>query len=73
MKREADKMTEKLRESEKSLELIESRIPKNPIERHPSNINKHIVNKIAELSQKIRRAKNKRNKECLIAKRNSLS
>ena len=73
MKREADKITEKLRESEKSLESIESRIPKNLIERHLSNINKRIVNKIVELNKKIRRAKNKKNKERLIAKRNSLS
>ena len=30
------------------------------------------VAKIAEINKKIRRAKNRRNKECLIAKRNSL-
>ena len=31
MKREADKITEKLRESEKTLKLFESRVPKDPI------------------------------------------
>ena len=72
MKREADKITEKLRESKKFLESIESRIPKNSTKQHPTNTNKRIENKIAELNKKIRRVKNKRNKELLIAKRNSL-
>ena len=77
MKREADKITEKLRESEATLKSLESRIPKDPIsgaplKRHPPNRNKHIEAKIAEISKKIRRAKNRRNKERLIAKRNSL-
>ena len=66
MKRDVIKAIEKLKESEKSLESIESKIPKN------NNSNKRIENKIAELNKKIRRAKNKKNKECLIAKRNSL-
>ena len=66
MKRDVVKAIEKLKESEKSFESIESRIPKN------NNSNKRIENKIAELNKKIRRAKNKKNKECLIAKRNSL-
>ena len=66
MKRDVVKAIEKLKESEKSLESIESRIPKN------NNSNTRIENKIAELNKKIRRAKNKKNKECLIAKRNSL-
>ena len=66
LKRDVIKAIEKLKESEKSLESIESRIPKN------NNSNKQIENKIAELSKKIRRAKNKKNKECLTAKRNSL-
>ena len=66
MKRDVIKAIEKLKESEKSFESIESRIPKN------NNSNKQIENKIAELNKKIRRAKNKRNKERLIAKRNSL-
>ena len=77
MKREADKITEKLRESEATLKSLESRIPKDPIseaplKRHPPNRNKCIEAKIAKINKKIRRAKNRRNKECLIAKRNSL-
>ena len=35
MKREADKITEKLRESEKALKLLESRVPKDPISGAP--------------------------------------
>ena len=66
MKRDVVKAIEKLKESEKSFESIESRIPKN------NNPNKRIENKIAELNKKIRRAKNKKSKERLIAKRNSL-
>ena len=31
MKREADKIAEKLRESEKALKLLEPRVPKDPI------------------------------------------
>ena len=77
MKREADKIAEKLRESEKSLKLLEPSVPKDPIsgaplKRHPPNRNKRIEAKIAEINKKIRRAKNRRNKERLIAKRNSL-
>ena len=77
MKREADKIAEKLRESEKALKLLEPRVPKDPIsgaplKQHPSNRNKRIEAKIAEINKKIRRAKNRRNKECLIAKRNLL-
>ena len=37
MKREADKIAEKLRESEKTLELVEPRVPKDPISRVPLN------------------------------------
>ena len=66
MKRDVVKAIGKLKESEKLFESIESRIPKN------NNSNKRIENKIAELNKKIRRAKNKKNKERLIAKRNSL-
>ena len=53
-KRDVVKAIEKLKESEKSFESIESRIPKN------NNSNKRIENKIAELNKKIRRAKNKK-------------
>ena len=73
MKREADKIAEKLRESEKALRLLEPRVPKNPtLKQYPPNRNKPIEAKIDELNKKIRRAKNRRNKERLIAKRNSL-
>ena len=77
MKREADKIAEKLRESAQALKSLESRVPKDPIsgaplKLHPPNRNKCIETKIAELNKKIRRAKNRRNKERLIAKRNSL-
>ena len=71
MKRDVVKAIEKLKESKKSFESIESRIiPKNNNSKRSSS--KRIENKIAELNKKIRRAKNKKNKECLIAKRNSL-
>ena len=71
MKRDVAKAIEKLKESEKSFESIESRIiPKNNNSKRSSS--KQIENKIAELNKKIRRAKNKKNKERLIAKRNSL-
>ena len=77
MKRQADKIAEKLRESEKKLKLVEPRVPKDPISRvplklHPPNRNKCIETKIAEINKKIRRAKNRRNKECLITKREAL-
>ena len=77
MKREADKITERLRESEKALKLLEPRVPKDPIsgaplKLHLRNRNKHIEAKLAEINKKIRRAKNRKNKECLIAKRNAL-
>ena len=71
MKRDVVKATEKLKESEKSFESIESRIiPKNNNSKRSSS--KRIEDKTAELNKKIRRAKNKKNKELLIAKRNSL-
>ena len=70
MKRDVVKAIEKLKESEKSFKSIESRIPKDNNSKQSSS--KRIENKIAELNKKIRRAKNKKNKECLIAKRNSL-
>ena len=77
MKREADKIAEKLGESEKALKLLEPRVPKAssgaPFKLHPRNRNKHIEAKIAEMNKKIRRVKNRRNKERLIAKRNSLT
>ena len=76
MKREADKIAEKLRESEAVLKLLEPRVPEapsgTPLKLHPLNRNKRIEVKITELNKKIRRAKNRRNKERLIAKRKSL-
>ena len=77
MKREADKIAEKLRESEKALRLLEPRVPKDPIseapfKRQPPSRNKCIEAKITDPNKKIRRAKNRRNKERLIAKRDSL-
>ena len=67
MKREADKIAEKLRESEKALRLLEPRVPKDPIsrvplKRHPPSRPQHIEVKIAELNKKIHRAKNGGNK-----------
>ena len=67
MQREADKIAEKLRESEKALKLLEHRVPKDrisgaPLKRHPPSRPKHIEVKIAELNKKIHRAKNGRNK-----------
>ena len=67
MKKDVVKAIEKLKETENSFELIESRIPKNN-----NNSDKRIENKIVALSKKIRRTKNKKNKERLIAKRDSL-
>ena len=53
--------------------MLEPGVPKDPtLKQHPLNRSKCIEAKIDELNKKIRRAKNRRNKECLIAKRNSL-
>ena len=72
MKHEANKLNEKLREAETSLKSLKSRIPpiSEGVKLHPPNKTKCIEVKIAELNKKIRRAKNRRNKESLIAKRN---
>ena len=77
MKREADKIAEKLRESEKALGAVEPRVHKDlisriPLKLHPPNRFKCIETKIAELNKKIRRAKSRRNKERLIDKREAL-
>ena len=68
MKREADKINEKLAESEAKLESIEQRVPMDPIrgaplKLHPLNRPKCIEAKIAELNKKIRRARHKKKKE----------
>ena len=59
MKREPDKIAEKLRESEKKLKLVEPRVPKDPIsgvplKLHPPNRLKHIETKTAQLNKKQR-------------------
>ena len=68
MKRDFDKINEKLRESEKKLESI------GPPKLHPLNRNKCIEKKIAETNNKIRsrRAKKKKSRETLMAKREAL-
>ena len=73
MKREADNIAEKLRESEKALKLLKPRVPKDPtLKRHPPSMPECIEVKIAELNKKIRRAKNGRNKRRLITDREAL-
>ena len=77
MKRDFDKISKKLKESKVKLESVEQRASIDPIrgaplKLHPPNKNKCIEAKIAELNNKIRRVKNKKNKECLIAKREAL-
>ena len=54
MKREADKIAEKLRESEKALKLLEPRIPEVlTLKLHPPpNRNKRIEVKIAEINKR---------------------
>ena len=75
MKRDIDKISTKLAESESRLESM--RVPKDPIsgaplKLHPPSRPKHIEVKIAELNKNICRAKNRRNKERLITKRETL-
>ena len=77
MKREADKIKEKLAKSEAKLESIKPRVTidrlcRAPLKLHPLNRCKCIEAMIAELNKKIRRVKNRRNKEHLIAKREAL-
>ena len=58
MKCEADKIAEKLRESEVTLKLLKPRVPKDlTLKQHPPNRNNCIEAKIDELNKKIRRAK----------------
>ena len=75
MKRDVDKISTWLAESEKALESM--RAPKDPtsgapLKLHPPSRPKHIEVKIAELNKEIRRAKNGQNKQCLITKREAL-
>ena len=77
MKRDFIKISEKLKESEAKLESVEQQVPINqirgaPLKLHPPNKNKHIEAKIGELNKKIRRGKNEKNKERLIANREAL-
>ena len=77
MKRDFDKINEKLNASEKKLESVGPRVPRDPLHRgplklHPPNRNKCIEKKISEINKKIRRAKKKKNREALIAKREAL-
>ena len=77
MKRDFDKISKKLKESKAKLELVEQRVPIDPIrgaplKLHPPNNNKCMEAKIAELHKKIRRGKNKKNQEHLITKRETL-
>ena len=69
MKRDFDKINEKLKESEKKLESVG---PQGSFKLHPPNRNKCIEEKIAEINKKIRRAKMKKNREASIAKREAL-
>ena len=77
MERDFNKIAEKLAKSEAKLELVEPRVTIDPVcgvplKLHPPNRSKCIEAKIAEINKKIRRAKNRRNKERLIAKREAL-
>ena len=75
MKREVDKITTQIAESEARLDSM--RVPSDPIsgaaiKQHPPSRSKHVEARIAELTKKICRAKNRSNKERLIARRNAL-
>ena len=77
MKREADKISKRLLESEKALESLKLRLPVancgSPGKKaHPPNRIKCLEVKIVELNKKISRTKNGRIKWQLIAKRDSL-
>ena len=68
VKRDFNKISKKLKESEARLESVEQQVPTDLIrggslKLHPPNKNKCIEAKIAELNKKIRRVKNKKNKE----------
>ena len=73
MKREADKIAEKLRESEKAIRVVKPRVPKDsiseaPLKLHPPNRNKGIEAKIVEINKKIRRARQNEIRSALITK-----
>ena len=78
MKREADKIAEKLRESKKELRAVEPRVPKGlisgaPLKLHHPNRNKCIEAKIAGLNKKIRKARRNKIRSTLITKRYKLT
>ena len=68
MKRDLDKINEKIKDSVKKLESIGPTASKL----HPPNRNKCIEKKIAEINKKIRRVKKQKNREALITKRDAL-
>ena len=77
IKREADKISKRLAVSEAKLDSVKPRVTIDPIhgaplKLHPSNRSKRIEAKISEINKKIRRARHKKNKEHLIAKREAL-
>ena len=77
MKRDFDEINENLVASEAKLESVKPRVTidsihRAPLKLHRLNRSKRIEAKIAEINKKIRRAKNRRNRECLIAKREAL-
>ena len=77
MKREADKINKKLAAPEAKLESVKPRVTIDPIHRaplelDPLNRSKCMEAKISEINKKIRRVRHRRNKECLIAKREAL-
>ena len=56
MKREVDKISEKLRESEKKLELVEPGVPRDLLQGVPLKLHPNRPKRIAELHKKIGRA-----------------
>ena len=77
IKREADKISERLAASEAKLDSVKPRVTIDPIrgaplKLHPSNRSKCIEVKISEINKKIRRARHKKSNEHLITKREAL-
>ena len=77
MKRDFDKINEKLKESENVLESVGPQVPRDPLlsgplKLHPPNRNKRIEKKISEINKKVRRAKKKKNRGALITQTEAL-
>ena len=77
MKRDFDKINEKLKESENVLESVGPQVPRDPLlgdplKLHPPNRNKRIEKKISEINKKIRRAKKKKNRGALTTQTEAL-